>query len=139
MSLTESGRTELGRTVLAARKDAGLSKQKAAKAAHISVTTWKRVEDGLEVQDVKLHAALKSLGIEPVDPWVAVETQTAARHLREQLNPALARFTDYELLTEISDRIQLMAALLAGANSDALEFVTDEEGQNVVTSRPRSE
>lgn len=53
----------LGRDVQMARVDKGWSKEEAARKAEVSSITWKRVEDGMPVQDAKLGAVLKAVGM----------------------------------------------------------------------------
>jgi transcriptional regulator with XRE-family HTH domain len=54
----------LGHRVLRARLAQGWSKEQAAREARISSITWKRVEDGLGVQDVKRARVLEVLGLD---------------------------------------------------------------------------
>jgi len=54
----------LGRRVERARLSRGWSKEQAAREARISSITWKRVEDGLGVQDVKRAQVLEVLGLD---------------------------------------------------------------------------
>ena len=54
----------LGRRVARARLARGWSKEQAAREARISSITWKRVEDGLGVQDVKRARVLEVLGLD---------------------------------------------------------------------------
>lgn len=61
---TERERQAIARAVTAARTQLGLSKESAAREGGISSITWKRVEDGLNVQDTKLRAIEKALGWE---------------------------------------------------------------------------
>jgi ribosome-binding protein aMBF1 (putative translation factor) len=56
-------REALAERVRLARQERGWSKEHAARKADISSITWKRIEDGLAVQDVKLAAALRVLEI----------------------------------------------------------------------------
>jgi hypothetical protein len=55
---------QLGRRVERARLAHGWSKEQAAREARISSITWKRVEDGLGVQDVKRAAVLDVLALD---------------------------------------------------------------------------
>lgn len=57
----EQQRADLAARVQQARLDRGWSKEEAARNAGISAITWKRIEDGLGVQDGKLAAALRVL------------------------------------------------------------------------------
>src|SRR6476620_4946620 len=54
----------LGRRVERARLARGWSKEQASREARISSITWKRVEDGLGVQDVKRAQVLDVLGLD---------------------------------------------------------------------------
>ena len=54
----------LGHRVERARLARGWSKEQAAREARISSITWKRVEDGLGVQDVKRAQVLDVLGLD---------------------------------------------------------------------------
>ena len=54
----------LGHRVERARLGKGWSKEQAAREARISSITWKRVEDGLGVQDVKRAKVLEVLGLD---------------------------------------------------------------------------
>jgi transcriptional regulator with XRE-family HTH domain len=54
----------LGQRVARARLARGWSKEQAAREARISSITWKRVEDGLGVQDVKRAAVLDVLALD---------------------------------------------------------------------------
>lgn len=53
---TQEGRDLIAAAVEAARLDRGWGKEEAARHAGISSITWKRVEDGLKVQTMKLRA-----------------------------------------------------------------------------------
>ena len=61
-------RRDVAIKVEAKRRMLGWSKERAAREAEISSITWKRIEDGLPVQDVKMDAALRVLGINVSDP-----------------------------------------------------------------------
>ena len=54
----------LGQRVARARMARGWSKEQAAREARISSITWKRVEDGLGVQDVKRAKVLEVLELD---------------------------------------------------------------------------
>ncbi|NYG07029.1 hypothetical protein BJ986_001516 [Phycicoccus badiiscoriae] len=54
----------LGKRVERARLARGWSKEQASREARISSITWKRVEDGLGVQDVKRARVLEVLGLD---------------------------------------------------------------------------
>ena len=57
----------LARDVERERLARGWSKEHAARQAGISSITWKRVEDGLAVQEAKLAAILLTLGLRDAD------------------------------------------------------------------------
>ena len=59
----QEGRPSLADRVRAARIERDWSKEEAARQAGISAITWKRIEDGLRVQEGKLAAALRALGM----------------------------------------------------------------------------
>lgn len=64
MSLMDKAtRRLLAQKVKTERVKAGLSKEGAARKAEISSITWKRVEDGLPVQDAKLQAVLQAVDV----------------------------------------------------------------------------
>lgn len=63
----------LGREIEARRVQLEWSKEEAARKAGISSITWKRAEDGLGVQDVKLAAILRVLEIQFVLPGTATD------------------------------------------------------------------
>lgn len=93
---------ELGRRVTRARLARGWSKEQAAREARISSITWKRVEDGLGVQDVKRARVLEILGLddrgEPVGGTADDEGFVAAPGPR--VEPGVS---DEELLALIDD------------------------------------
>lgn len=128
--------TELAARVAAERKARRWSVETAAREAGINRVTWKRIESGLNVQDVKRQAVEDALGINTTEPFDHDEADAAAASAREQLNPALGRFTDHELTTEVEMRMLLMAARLHAAGDPALVFIPDADGTQIVTSRP---
>ena len=65
----------LGQRVERARLSHGWSKEQAAREARISSITWKRVEDGLGVQDVKRAQVLDVLGLDDRGDPVGDSTQ----------------------------------------------------------------
>jgi transcriptional regulator with XRE-family HTH domain len=79
----------LADAVRQARLDRGWSKEEAARRAGISSITWKRVEDGLPVQDVKRRVIEALLFHE----------------LSAESKPDLATFSDRELLREVERRL----------------------------------
>lgn len=60
----EEQRIALGDRVRIARLTRGWSKEQASREAGISSITWKKVEDGLSVQDHKRFAVLLTLGLD---------------------------------------------------------------------------
>ena len=92
-------RTALGARVEKARTAAHMGKEAAARKAGISAITWKRVEDGLRVQDVKLAAVLGAL--EPDKQPAATPTGVLAA-------------SDDALLAELAYRLRRYAALASG-------------------------
>lgn len=60
--LTPQELAVIGHAVAAARVQRTWGKEEAARAAEISSITWKRVEDGHRVQDIKLRAVERALG-----------------------------------------------------------------------------
>lgn len=73
MDYSEDQRQLIGEAVTAARVERGWGKEEAARHAGISSITWKRVEDGLRVQDIKLRS------IELALHWGAGSMQRIAR------------------------------------------------------------
>ena len=65
----------LGSRVERARLARGWSKEQAAREARISSITWKRVEDGLGVQDVKRARVLEVLGLDDRGEPVGASSQ----------------------------------------------------------------
>lgn len=134
--LSDMDANELAARVAEARQARRWSVETAARAAGINRVTWKRIENGLSVQDVKRRAVEDALGINGNEPFDQVEAVEAVEVVREQLNPALGRYTDHELTTEVQARMLLMASRLHAAGDPSLVFVTDADGAQVVTSRP---
>ena len=62
MDFTEEERARIGRAVETERIDLGWGKEEAARQAKINSITWKRVEDGLRVQPVKMRRVEATLG-----------------------------------------------------------------------------
>lgn len=56
-------RKKLAEQVKARRLAIGMSKEKVARAADVSVITFRRVEDGEPVQDAKLAAILRAINL----------------------------------------------------------------------------
>ena len=87
-------RTALGARVKKARIAARMGKEDAARRAGISAITWKRVEDGLRVQDVKLAAVLGALEPDTQPPVAPADVRTAS---------------DDDLLAELTYRLKRYA------------------------------
>lgn len=98
----------------------------------ISLSTAKRLDQALG-WPAGTTAAMSRGELETLD---GDEAAAAVTIMREQLNPALAQFTDHELTVEIETRMLLMASRLHAAGDDTLTFFTDADGSTVVTSRP---
>jgi DNA-binding XRE family transcriptional regulator len=86
-----------GQLVAMARADLGWSKEEAARRAGISSITWKRVEDGLPVQDVKLRAVYRTLGWDPDNPNEPIDPNAPE---------PLAGFSNADLLAELGRRLE---------------------------------
>lgn len=76
----ETKRIELGQRLRQARLNRGWSKEQAARKAGISSITWKRIEDGLGVQDAKRFAALRAVGISEDAEYDAIAERLRQRH-----------------------------------------------------------
>lgn len=96
----ENQRQSLGESVEAARIQKGWSKERAAQEAKISAITWKRIEDGQNVHDVKLAAALRVLGISGSGRSVAVAPAVDRDARIDQLR------ADLEAIRAELDRLQ---------------------------------
>lgn len=70
--MTDEGLAALAKAAEAARLAKGWSKERAAREADVSSITYKRVEDGLKVQDAKLAAIKAALGLDDPTPAVPV-------------------------------------------------------------------
>jgi hypothetical protein len=127
---------DLAETVRAKRLANRWSVQEAANRARVSRITWKRVEDGLPVQDVKRRAVEDLLCIgEPLGQLSAAEAAAAGELGRHDLNPDLAEFTDQELLDEVAGRLLLLAARLQAAGGvDVLAFSSEQDGSRRIVS-----
>jgi transcriptional regulator with XRE-family HTH domain len=123
--------------VLQARLDRHWSKEEAARRAGISAITWKRVEDGLPVQDVKRRSIESTLQLDTAavgEPLTAAEADEAIKIVRRDLNPDLAGFTDRELLQEVEGRLLLLAARLEAGGERVFFWTLDADGGRVLTS-----
>jgi len=89
-------RAALGVRVKKARIAARMGKEAAARKAGISAITWKRVEDGLRVQDVKLAAVLDALEPDTQPPVAPADVRTAS---------------DDDLLAELTYRLKRYASV----------------------------
>jgi|SRR5450756_799837 len=87
-------RTALGARVEKARTAARMGKEAAAREAGISAITWKRVEDGFPVRDVKLAAVLDVLEPDTQPPVAPADVRTASDDdLLAELTYRLKRYT----------------------------------------------
>lgn len=111
---------ELGRRVKAARLRRGWSKERAAREADISAITWKRVEDGLGVQDAKRAAILDTLGLddrgetyeEAVGPYVAAVGTAVEQDSPDDVARAMRDMA--EAIREMSERLDRLEGRSAG-------------------------
>lgn len=117
-------RSALASAVELARLSRGWGKEEAARRAEVSSITWKRVEDGLGVQDGKLGAILNALGLR-LGPDGFVET--AGRPASELLPEPLSRPYDDEIVRRLRYVAELqIEALWADAQSEAAEALPDD-------------
>lgn len=65
--MTDQDLQALAKAAEAARLAKGWSKERAAREADVSSITYKRVEDGQRVQDAKLAAITRALGLDSTD------------------------------------------------------------------------
>lgn len=111
---------ELGRRVKTARLKRGWSKEQAAREAQISAITWKRVEDGLSVQDAKRQAVLNCLGLDDrgetweqaVGPYVAAPSDDAPEVNTADVLAAMREMTS--AIREMSERIERLEERTGG-------------------------
>lgn len=121
MAYTDMQRTTLGEAVTLARLDNGWGKEEAARQAGISSITWKRVEDGQSVQDVKLRAIEVALGWPPGAADRIADGDTtdglvpSAEHRVQKLRAEMGR------LNPLALRILEVAQDLAEVESDDLD------------------
>jgi transcriptional regulator with XRE-family HTH domain len=108
---------ELGRRVVRARLARGWSKEQAAREARISSITWKRVEDGLGVQDVKRAQVLDILGLddrgEPVGGQPQNEGFVTAPGPRAE--PGVSDEEVLTLIDEMRSRLDALERRIRGA------------------------
>jgi len=128
---------ELAAAVRERRLARGWSVEEAARRAGINRVTYKRIESGLPVQDVKRRAVEEALGIDDA-PRPEVNRSDAgdvARLAAAELNPDLAEFTDQELLDEIAARFMLIAGRLReNSGPDLLAVTIGKDGaRHIVT------
>lgn len=116
----------VGKRVEAARLARGWSKEQAAREARISSITWKRIEDGLGVQDVKRAAALAVLELddrgEPVGGAPEDEGYVASPGERQE-----AGDSDADVLREI--RIMRLAVEQLAELPDKVDRLTERVEQ----------
>jgi len=111
-------RTVIGVAVYRARVAKGWGKEKAANTAGVSSITWKRVEDGLAVQDAKLGLILGAVGLtdaaldsagedvavhDSFDATIAAAERVAAAYLERGGDPERA----LELIQAATERAAL--------------------------------
>lgn len=65
-TLLQTDLDNIAHVVRERRIELGWSKEQAARSAGISSITWKRVEDGLRVQDAKLAQVFRAIGLHAV-------------------------------------------------------------------------
>ena len=107
----------LGRRVDHARLARGWSKEKAAREAGISSITWKRVEDGLGVQDVKRARVLEVLGLDDRGEPVGGSAQDGA-YVTAPGPRAHSRVSDEEvlmLIDEMRSRLDVIERRIRGS------------------------
>lgn len=98
-----------------AREQRGWSKEHAARKADISSITWKRIEDGLAVQDVKLAAALRVLEINQRPVGASGDAASYAAGPGDV--PAGPTVSDDEVVAEIRamrERLEVLERRLSG-------------------------
>ena len=108
---------QLGHRVERARLTRGWSKEQAAREARISSITWKRVEDGLGVQDVKRAQVLEVLGLddrgEPVGASTHNEGFVTAPGPR--VRPAVGDEEVLVLIDDVRSRLDALERRIRGS------------------------
>jgi transcriptional regulator with XRE-family HTH domain len=147
----EIDRGRIAIRVTTARIRRGWSKEEAAKRAGISSITWKRIEDGLRVQDTKLAAVAKALQLKmaghqpnplldpsfyaPIDlddtslkvPWTPEQIE-AATALQDQRND-LGLSVNERLLRIRLSAMQRVETMMADAEDHAARVVETDPDQ----------
>jgi transcriptional regulator with XRE-family HTH domain len=162
----EKKQTREGALIDAARLRRSLKIRRVAPEAGISEGRWRQIVNGYQsagrgqVVDViapaeTLARMAKAVGVTATELRKAGRTDAAlelerlvvfeqqptkaadaARIAREQLNPALARFSDRELLLEVEMRLLSSAAELQARGATTLTWRTDPEGRVALSSIP---
>lgn len=141
---TERERQAIARAVTAARTELGLSKESAAREGGISSITWKRVEDGLNVQDTKLRAIEKVLGWEDghVDRIAGGEPAIESGHFETPEGRTVYQYRSLPGgMSQMTEAIELgqlidMAIVMVGRMREGT--ATDAELEQVSTTLSRA-
>ena len=107
------------------------SKDEAARQAEISRITWRRIEDGLPVQDAKLAAAEDALGMEPGS---LDSVRAGGKPLFRQTAPVAAA-VDPSAVAEAVGMLELVRQRWGAAVYEAA--VTEVERRTAVAERDR--
>lgn len=97
---------ELGRRVQGARLARKWGKEQAAREAGISSITWKRVEDGLSVQEAKLQAVLDAVGLDREGGAVVGGEGEASSYVAAPGDRATVTLAEDELEEIIRDAVE---------------------------------
>lgn len=127
---------ELAKTIQRRRLDKGWSVEEAARRAGINRVTYKRLEEGLPVQDVKRRAVENLFGMGEEQPN-DFDGAGAAEIIERDLNPDLAEFTDHELFEELERRLLLLAARAQVSGAKLLTVTVEQDGQRSIVSHTR--
>lgn len=98
MIWTQEDHGQLASAVESLRRERGWSMEEASRRAGISSITWKRVEDGLPVQDAKLGAIERALG------WLKPSRADVVAPVGRG-SPDLSGVTLQDMFAEIARRI----------------------------------
>lgn len=117
---------KVGRAVERQRVAQGLSKEAAARKAGISSITWKRVEDGLPVQDAKLAKVMQvaRLGSDRYD-------EMGRRRYDGQASEIAAPTTWGDVLRERREQLDLTQSQLAAGAGVAEEIIARTEADEL--------
>lgn len=99
-------RKRIGLEVASARTRRGWGKEKAAREANVSSITWKKVEDGMPVQDASLAVVLAAVGFELAGDVLVpkVQPSTVVPAAPEDLATRVARLE--QRVSELERRTQ---------------------------------